>query len=87
MYNQNMAKRELKIHGIYRHFKGNFYIVEDIAYHSETEEKMVVYRALYGDHKLWCRPYDMFLGEVDHKKYPNISQKYRFELINLDQSS
>ncbi len=83
MYNQNMAKREVKIHGIYRHFKGNLYIVEDIAYHSETEEKMVVYRALYGNHKLWCRPYDMFLEEVDHKKYPNISQKYRFELQNI----
>lgn len=87
MYNQNMAKREVKIHGIYKHFKGNFYFVEDIAYHSETKEKMVVYRALYGDHRLWCRPYDMFLSEVDHKKYPNVKQKYRFELINLDQFS
>ena len=86
MYNQNMAKQEVKIHGIYKHFKGNLYMVEDIAYHSETEEKMVVYRALYGDHKLWCRPYDMFLSEVDRKKYPDVSQKYRFELINLDQS-
>ncbi|MBQ3474382.1 DUF1653 domain-containing protein [Candidatus Saccharibacteria bacterium] len=82
-----MAKREVKIHGIYKHFKGNFYFVEDIAYHSETKEKMVVYRALYGDHRLWCRPYDMFLSEVDHKKYPNVKQKYRFELINLDQFS
>ena len=87
MYNQNMAKREVKIHGIYKHFKGNFYFVEDIAYHSETKEKMVVYRALYGDHRLWCRPYDMFLSEVDHKKYPNVKQKYRFDLINLDQFS
>ena len=78
-----MPKQEVKIHGVYRHFKGNLYLVEDIAYHSETEEKMVVYRALYGDHKLWCRPYQMFLEEIDHKKYPNISQKYRFELQDI----
>ena len=75
-----MAKRTVKIHGIYKHFKGNLYLVEDIAYHSETEEKMVIYRALYGDNKLWCRPYGMFLEEVDHQKYPEITQKYRFEL-------
>ena len=72
--------RTIKIHGIYKHFKGNYYIVEDIIYHSETSEKMVAYRALYGDHKLWCRPYEMFLEEVDHQKYPDIKQKYRFEL-------
>ena len=78
-----MPKQEVKIHGVNRHFKGNLYLVEDIAYHSETEEKMVVYRALYGDHKLWCRPYQMFLEEIDHKKYPNISQKYRFELQDI----
>ena len=70
----------LKIHGVYKHFKGKLYLVEDIAYHSETEEKMVVYRALYGDNRLWCRPYDMFLEEVDHGKNPEVKQKYRFEL-------
>lgn len=74
-------KRELKIHGLYRHFKGNLYIVEDIAYDSETEEKLVVYRALYGDHKLWVRPLKIFLSKVDHQKYPDIKQKYRFEEI------
>ena len=78
-----MSKREVLIHGVYTHFKGNYYIVEDIAYHSETEEKMVVYRALYGDNKLWCRPYEMFLEEVDHKKYPDVKQKYRFELCDI----
>lgn len=77
-----MAEK-IKIHGIYKHFKGNFYIVEDIGYDSETEEKLVVYRALYGDHKLWCRPYDMFLSEVDHEKYPDVTQKYRFELTDI----
>ena len=43
---------ELKIKGIYKHYKGDLYIVEDIIYHSETSEKMVAYRALYGDNKL-----------------------------------
>jgi len=71
---------EIKIHGIYRHFKGDYYIVEDIANHSETEEKYVVYRKLYGDNSLWIREINMFLSEVNHKKYPNIKQKYRFEL-------
>ncbi len=74
-------KRELKIHGIYRHFKGKMYIVEDIAFDSETEGKMVVYRALYGERKLWVRPLEMFLSEVDHKKYPDVTQKYRFEEV------
>ena len=83
LYNKTMAKREVIIHGVYKHFKGNYYIVESIGFHSETEEKMVVYRALYDDHKLWCRPYDLFIGEVDHEKYPDSSQKYRFELQDI----
>jgi hypothetical protein len=72
-----------KLYGIYKHFKGDFYIIEDIAFDSETKEKLVVYRALYGDNKLWCRPYDMFFSEVDREKYPNVQQKYRFELQNI----
>lgn len=74
--------RRLKIHGIYKHFKGNYYIVEDIAQDSETKEKMVVYRRLYDDGSLWVRPLDMFLSEVDHEKYPNVKQKYRFMLVH-----
>lgn len=75
---------KLKINGIYKHFKGDYYLVVDVATHSETEEKCVVYRSLYGDGNLWVRPLDMFFSEVDHEKYPNVKQKYKFELQNID---
>ena len=75
--------REVKINGIYKHFKGDYYLVEDIAKCSETKEEMVVYRRLYEDGGLWVRPKDMFLSEVDHEKYPNVEQKYRFELQDI----
>ena len=76
-------EKEVRIHGVYKHFKGDYYFIEDIATHSETKEKYVVYRRLYGDNSLWIRPYDMFLSEVDHEKYPNVKQKYRFELQDI----
>ncbi len=82
-YNCGMEDKRFKKHGVYRHFKGGMYMLEDVAYHSETGEKMVVYRALYGDGRLWCRPYDMFFTEVDREKYPDVKQKYRFELVDL----
>lgn len=74
---------KVKIKGIYKHFKGKYYLVEDIAIHSETNEKYVVYRALYGNNELYIRPYDMFTSEVDKQKYPNVKQKHRFELQNI----
>ena len=67
--------------GLYRHFKGNMYRVLLIAQHTETGEDMVLYRAEYGDHQLYVRPYDMFASEVDREKYPNADQKYRFERV------
>ena len=76
--------RELKVNRIYRYFKGDYYLVVDIATYSETGEMCVVYRKLYGDGSLWVRPYSMFMSEVDHDKYPDVEQKYRFELQEIE---
>ena len=68
---------------VYRHFKGDYYFVVDIAIHSETKEKLVIYRGLYGSGELYARPYDLFTSKVDKEKYPDASQEYRFELQEI----
>ena len=74
-----MEARILKINGIYKHFKGNVYIAEDIVYDAEKNVMMVLYKDINSG-KRWVRHLSDFLSEVDHEKYPNVTQKYRFEL-------
>ena len=75
--------QELKLKRVYRHFKGDYYLVEDVARSSESGEEYVVYRKLYGDGGLWLRPLEMFLSKVDQEKYPDCPQEYRFELQEI----
>ncbi len=69
---------EVKVGQIYKHFKGTYHKIIAIARHSETGEELVIYT--HGD-KIWARPITMFLSRVDHDKYPDIKQEYRFELV------
>lgn len=74
--------REIKM-GKYRHFKGELYDVLCVAEHTETAEQMVIYRALYGENKLYVRPLTMFLSKTDKEKHPNSEQEFRF--MNMDE--
>jgi len=85
-----MTREEPKTGEVYRHFKGKYYKVICVGHHSENNERMVVYGwsyktdkgyKLYSKHEPCIRPLDMFMSEVDHEKYPNVKQKYRFEKV------
>lgn len=76
---------KVKIGKVYRHFKGNYYFVEDVALDSETKERVVIYKPIYdrNDSKIWVRREAMFLEEIDQTRKDNITgQRYRFEIAN-----
>ena len=80
--------REIKVGNVYKHFKNKYCIVLDIVNDCESNnddeyKKIIIYKALYGEFLTWARPYEMFASEVDHVKYPDIKQKYRFELQDI----
>ena len=76
-------KSDVKINGVYKHFKGDCYIVEDIATCSETLKPMVIFRSLYDDGELFTKYVDAFFAPIDREKYPNIQQQNRFELMTI----
>ena len=69
---------------VYRHFKGNIYRIITLASHSETGEMLVIYKRDDTEEKAYARPLDMFMSEVDKKKYPQVRDKYRFTLCSED---
>ena len=58
-----------------------YYKIIGTGFYTQTNELVMIYEALYWPHSIFVRPYDMFMSEVDKEKYPDIKQKYRFELV------
>lgn len=77
-----MKNEKIIVGKTYRHFKGDLYEVLAIAVHTETEDTLVIYQALYGNRTVYARPINMFLERLDLTKYPNSNQNYRFELVS-----
>lgn len=80
--NIEVVMNEIVKGGLYRHFKGMYYYVLDVAIHSETGEKLVVYQKLYDERDLYVRPLEMFCSDVDRDKYPDVKQQKRFQLMS-----
>lgn len=95
---QTSPTRDLCVGDVVQHFKRGtleqpyemyLYSILGWGVHTETNEPLVIYQALYADEKtgvnydIYCRPFEMFMSEVDHVKYPNIRQKYRFEKLEI----
>ena len=86
LYRKLSSRPAPKQHEIYKHFKGKFYVITAVGHHSETGEKMVIYHDIADENSSsddpCIRPLDMFMSEVDHEKYPEVTQKYRFEKVD-----
>lgn len=81
---------EVQVGRVYRHFKGNYYFVENIAYDSETKERMVVYKPLYereDGRSIWVRPEKMFLETIPERPDNITGQKVRFKLVEEIQAN
>jgi len=74
---------EFETNRVYRHFKGDYYYVESIALHTETNEFMIVYHALYSDYEMYVRPFDMFVEELDDVEKLLYKQEYRFVPVTM----